>query len=243
MARPRSRRQVGPSISTHPRLSSGSKKANAAWKTHCVPNPWKSRSSTRSNCASCRRPTAKRCSSCVPEKSWRPCWATRTRNDPQPPAGTGSRWLQGQPGQAVPVVRHTPAHGVLPQHQGCAQGSGAPRQAHQGDDRREPVVQLPHGGASARVQQEQRAAHLPAQGLAGSQTAGGIPASYPVSAVRGQGTRRALGDGLVSRVGGARWVGFFGSGNRLLQPAGSCWVGISAAAAAPRPQSRPWSRR
>ena len=51
--------------------------------------PWKSKSSMRSNCANCRRPMAKPCWSCVPEKSWLPCWATRTRNDPQPSAGIG----------------------------------------------------------------------------------------------------------------------------------------------------------
>ena len=37
----------------------------------------------------CSKHTAKPCWRCVPEKSWPPCWATRTRNDPQPSAGTG----------------------------------------------------------------------------------------------------------------------------------------------------------
>lgn len=39
------------------------------------------------------------------------------------------------------------AHGLLPTHEGPAQAGGAVCQAHQGDDRREPVVWLSDGGA------------------------------------------------------------------------------------------------
>lgn len=68
-ARPRSRKPTESSISTHPKCSSGSMKASAAWRTPCAPSPsWKSKSSTGSNCANCRKPMAKLCWSCVPEK-------------------------------------------------------------------------------------------------------------------------------------------------------------------------------
>ncbi|CAC9681218.1 Uncharacterised protein [Comamonas aquatica] len=50
------------------RLSNGSMKASVAWRTPCAPSPWKSKSSTRSNCANFSRPMAKPCWSCVPEK-------------------------------------------------------------------------------------------------------------------------------------------------------------------------------
>jgi transposase-like protein len=36
---------------------------------------------------SCRRHTVRRCWSCAPEKSFNPCWAPRTRNDPGYPTG------------------------------------------------------------------------------------------------------------------------------------------------------------
>lgn len=68
------------------------------------------------------------------KKSWHPCWATRTRNDPQPSAGIGRRRCAGQLGQAMPVVQDPQAHGVLPQRQIGPQGAGASGSPHQGPD-------------------------------------------------------------------------------------------------------------
>lgn len=70
----------------------------------------------------------------VPDKSWPPCWATRTRNDPQPSTGIDLGKRDREPSQAVPVVPDSTAHGVLPQHQIGAQGSGALGWTHQGHD-------------------------------------------------------------------------------------------------------------
>lgn len=42
---------------------------------------------------SCRKHTVKRCLNCVPEKSWRPCWA-RKRSDRNDPPGTSRRRVQ-----------------------------------------------------------------------------------------------------------------------------------------------------
>ena len=49
----------------------------------------------------CKRPMVKPCWSCAPKKSWPPCWATRTRNDPRPSAKGWLRTILGQPGQKL----------------------------------------------------------------------------------------------------------------------------------------------
>lgn len=68
--------------------------------TH-APSPWKSKSSASASSVTCSRPKAKPCWSCVPEKSWLPCWATRSKNDPQPSAGIFTRRIQCQPWGAI----------------------------------------------------------------------------------------------------------------------------------------------
>ncbi len=84
--------------------------------------PWTSRNSTSASWPICRRRTAKRCWNYAPEKSWPPCWATRTRNDPGPSAGIERGRRRGQPGQVVRMVWHCQAHGLLSSHKGPTTG-------------------------------------------------------------------------------------------------------------------------
>jgi hypothetical protein len=84
--------------------------------------------------ANWKKPMWRRCWSCAPENSFRPCWVTRARNDPRRAAGTGPKGIQGQHGQTVPVVRDATPYAVLPHHQGGASRAGTPGSADQGHD-------------------------------------------------------------------------------------------------------------
>jgi hypothetical protein len=108
--------------------------------------------------------------------------------------------MQGQPGQAVPVVRDARRTRVLPQHQ------GSPKvQEHFVKPIKAMIEENPSFGYRT-------VAHLlgfnkntvqrivPAQGLAGAQAPGGLQASHPGFAFGGQGARRALGHRSVPRV-------------------------------------------
>src|SRR5690606_33940331 len=86
--------------------------ASAGWRTPCAPSRRTSGSSTSVNSRICRKPTAKRSWSCLPEKNCSPCWA-RTRPDGLDPAGTAGRWLRGLDGEAVSLVQRGTTHGVL----------------------------------------------------------------------------------------------------------------------------------
>lgn len=66
-------------------------------------------------------------------KLWRPCWA-RTRPDGLDPAGTVGGRHSGLDGEAVPLVRATPADGVLPADESAADGARRSRGADQGAD-------------------------------------------------------------------------------------------------------------
>jgi hypothetical protein len=66
------------------------------------------------------------------------------------------------------AVRPAQAHNLLPAVQACTEGSGTLRHPDQDDDRKEPVVRRPEGGAPAELQQEQDPANLLAQWLAES---------------------------------------------------------------------------
>ncbi len=68
-----------------------------------------------------------------------------------------------------------------------AETAGQMGRSGQGRDRGAPLVRLPHGGAPAGVQQEHRAAHLPAQGLAGANAPRGFQTPHPVIALGGEG--------------------------------------------------------
>jgi len=142
---------------------------------------------------------ARRCWSCA-QKNCSPCWA-RTRSDRDDPPGTASRWHYRLDLQAVLLVWCAQAHRVLPPGQGCAEVAGSMGGADQGHDRGEPVLRVSDRGASAGVQQEHGAAHLPAQGLAGAQAPGGLQAADPVAALCGQCAQRALGHRHVPSLG------------------------------------------
>src|SRR5690606_32723839 len=90
---------------------------SAVWRTPCVPTPWMSKNNTNARSRTCKRLTAKRCWSCAPEKNCSPCWA-RTRSDRDDPPGTEGRGFYRLDLQAVPVVRNSPAHGVLQADEG-----------------------------------------------------------------------------------------------------------------------------
>lgn len=95
-----------------------------AWRMLCGPSPWISRNSTSASWLICNLPTVKRCWSYAPEKSWSPCWATRTRNDPEPSAGIERGRRGGQPGETVRMVWCCQTDHVLPSHQRPAQAAG-----------------------------------------------------------------------------------------------------------------------
>lgn len=71
--------------------------------------------------------------------------------------------------------------------QGCAKVAGSIGGTDQGHDRGEPILRLSNGGASARVQQEHGAAHLPDIRL-GAKALGRLQAQDPIPALGGQGT-------------------------------------------------------
>lgn len=133
-------------------------------------------------------------------KNCSPCWA-RTRSDRDDPPRTAGRRHHRLDLQAVPLVWCSQAHGVLPPGQSCAEGAGTLRGTDQGHDRGEPVVWVSDRGASAGVQQEHGAAHLPDQRLAGAQAPGRLQAQDPIPALGGQGAQRALGHRHVPGLG------------------------------------------
>lgn len=69
--------------------------------------------------------SARRCSSCAPEKDWRPCWA-RESLDGFAPAGTECGSDSCVDRAAVPLVRAAKADDLLPAEDVCSEGdSGA----------------------------------------------------------------------------------------------------------------------
>ena len=77
----------------------------------------------------------------------------------------------GAADQALHLVRRAAADGLLQADEVATEDRSRVRGTHQGYDRGEPILRLSHGRLVAGLQQEHCAADLPAEGLAGAQTA------------------------------------------------------------------------
>lgn len=95
---------------------------------------------------------------------------------------------------------------------------GIPCSANQGDDRGESLLWLPHRCLYPAFQQKHGAEDLPDQGLAGAQTARGLPAAHRGPDLSGRQTQRTRGDRPVPRLGRSGRLGDFGAHRRLPQP-------------------------
>ena len=196
-------------------------------------------------------------------------WRMRTTNDPEHPAGPSRRGHQGAADQALRPWFGVPRRTVYDRPTKAAPKVD-PRFAepikamieHRGGSENSPgdyfpvktVVWLQDGGLASRLQQEHRAACLPAQGLAGAQAAHRDAAADRGNPVRGQSPERTLVDRHVPGLGGARWLGHTGrsSGKRspgsfsdppyssIATPA-SYWAGTCHAPARPQLPPVRWS--
>lgn len=89
----------------------------------------------------------------------------------------------------------------------AAQGACGAARADQGHDRGRAIVRLSHDGGVAGREQEHGAAHLPAEGLADTQTTGGLPAADRGVALSCHGTGSALVHPICAGPGAGAMVG------------------------------------
>jgi transposase-like protein len=163
----------------------------------------------------CRKRTAWRCWSGVPERNGTPCWRRRTRHDPSGPAGLEGGRVQRADDEALSLARCSAANRVLQAGQDGPEGARSLRRADQATDRGGSLVRLPDRSGPAAVQQEHGAAHLPDQGMAGPQAGRRSSTADRGAAIGCDDADRALGDGRLPRLGGLGRLADLGFGYRL----------------------------
>lgn len=195
---------------------------------------------------------ARPCWSYGPEKSFRPCWMRRTGIDPSHPAGPLGGAPCGVDRQALHVVRHSPAHGLLHTGETRAEGRSPLCRSDQEDDRGGAVLRISDRGLAPGLQQEHGAEGSASlsdrwRSMPHSRSRVGRFASAPWACgpafrpfLQSQLRRTRDGRPISPASGPARTAGLHWPWWSTATPA-SCWAGTCRSRARPRPPAPRWN--